>query len=1025
MSNLPLSVPPLIGREQDLHTGLSMLSQYRLVTLTGPGGCGKTSLALRLASIVRAAFADGVWVVELAQLSDPDQIPEVVCNALRGDHVGGDGAASLSGQEQVVIAIQDRSILLVLDNCEHLISACAKLVAVVLQNCPRVRILATSREALKCREEAEWLIPPLDLPPQAPFRSSDASAITQIRSYAAIELFIERAHAAAATFDLTGSNAALVARVCHRLDGLPLAIELAARYVKILPLQEIEEGIANNARFLACAQRTAPARHQTMSATIDWSYRLLSRAEQRAFRRLSALAGGFGLQLAAAVCDVPHERMLDLLLALVDASLVQVVRHEDKVRYRLLETMKQYGMTKLVSAGEHAATCERYAHWAENFVAVAGSRPECDDPQTLLHCFALEYAHIRAALRWMQSQGRVAQALRLAVQLLPFWRQRGDIAEGRRWLEALLNQRNSSDMSPIFAAALNGLGVLEMWQGDLEHAHGCHETALEILRCGERDTCVRSMTAMTLFRLGFLADKRGDEAVAGQYLEQSLSLYRAIEDTAGEHMVRSRLGLVYSHRGQYKRARAYLEESLTYYRARHAHGSAASILLNLGVIALERRQLRRAMSLLEESLQLNELVGDNFASQFSLTYLGIALLQSDEVAHAEQRLRQALELANSDGSPEILVRLLDSMAMVAAQRGDFACAASLWGGAAAARSTHRVTYRQAEKRRYDRALLSVQLSARPHEFHSAWQEGATLSLEATLARASKPFHQCVQIACQKREIAASHEPVVNLRIKAFGSVQFWRGERELVVADFVYTKAQELLLYLLSSPPRTREQICLALWPDAEQTHAHMSFRVVLYHLRRALGRQDWVIRSRNLYSFNRSCRDDYLYDVETFEAKVKEVERCKDTHPKRASVLMSEAISLYEGEFAESLGAKEWATPLQDTLRQSYHHMLLTLASLHLEQGRTRLALKTFQQLIMRDKYAEEAHRGVIQCYVKLHDAGRAAEHYRKLCDLLRTELGVSPAPQTHAALGLAHTTAPDVTEMGPERPVMHGGDE
>jgi non-specific serine/threonine protein kinase len=990
-----------------------MLSQYRLVTLTGPGGCGKTSLALRLASIVGAAFADGVWVVELAQLSDPDQIPEAVYNALRAGPAERDRIGSLSAQEQVVSALRQRSVLLLLDNCEHLISACADLVEALLQSCPRVRILATSREALKCQGEAEWLIPPLDLPPRALLRFPAPSAIARIQSYAAVELFIERAHAAAATIDLTGANAALVARICYRLDGLPLAIELAARYVKVLSLHEIEDGIAHSVGFLTSAHRTAPARHQTMSATIDWSYRLISHAEQRAFRQLSALAGEFGTQLAAAVCDVPHERMFDLLLGLVDASLVQVVRQEDKVRYRLLETVKQYGTTQLVSAGEHAATCERYAQWAENFVAVAGSRPECDNPRLLLDSFGLEYEHIRAALCWMQSQGRVTQALRLAVQLLPFWRQRGAITEGRRWLEALLTQRNSTDTSPILAAAFNGLGVLAMWQGDLEHAHGCHETALEILHCGQRDTFVRTMTAMTLFRLGFLADKYGDDAVATQYLEQSLSLYREIADTAGEHMVRSRLGLVYSHRGDYKRARAYLEESLTFYRAQRAHGSVASILLNLGIISLERGWLRRATSLLEESLQLNELVGDRFASLFSLTYLGITLLQSDEVACAEQRLRQALDLANWDGSPEILVRMLDSMAMVAARRSDFARAALLWGGAAAARSTHHVTYRRAEKRRYDRALLSAQLSAKPHEFHSAWQEGASLSLEATLVRASKPLHQSVQIECQNHpgEIVASRDPKLNLRIKAFGSVQFWRGERELVIADFVYTKAQELLLYLLSSPPRTREQICLALWPDADQAHAHMSFRVVLYHLRRALGSRDWVIRSHNLYSFNRSRRDDYLYDVETFEANVKEAERLKDLHPKRASLLMYEAISMHEGEFAESLGAKEWITPVQDALRQRYHHTLLNLASLYLEQGRTRLALKTFQQLIMRDKYAEEAHRGVIKCYVKLHDVGRAAEHYRNLHKLLRTELGVLPAPQTLAALGLGRATIPDAT--------------
>jgi predicted ATPase/DNA-binding SARP family transcriptional activator len=1011
MSNLPLSVPPLIGREQDLHTGLSMLSQHRLVTLTGPGGCGKTSLVLRLASIMRAAFSDGVWVVELAQLSDPDRVPEEICNALRAGRVEGDGAASLSAQEQVVAAIQHHNVLLVLDNCEHLISACADLVEALLQNCPQVRILATSREALKCREEVEWLIPPLDLPPRSLLRFHDASAVSQIRSHAAIELFIERARVAVATFDLTAVNAALVARVCHRLDGLPLAIELAARYVKVLSLQEIDEGIASNVRFLASAQRTAPARHQTLYAAIDWSYHLLPSAEQTAFRRLCALTGAFGTQLAAVVCDVPHERIYALLLTLVDASIVQVVRDEDMARYRILETIKQFGLAQLIGGEEHSATCERYAQWAETYVA-ATSRLERENPKLLLDCFEREYEHLRAALQWMQSQGMIKRALLLALRLIPFWRQRGYIAEGRHWLEALLAQHNSTDAAPFLATAYNGLGVLAMWQGDFEYAYGCHETALALLRDGTDDTSNRATTAMTLFRLGFLAEKRGDYAVAEHDLEQSLLLYDAIHDSVGAYMARSRLSLVYSHRGEHKRARAYLEESLAFYRALRAYGPAAAILLNLGVMSLERGQLRRATFLMEESLRLNELVGDRFASAFSLTYLGIAILQGGDVARAEERLRQALELARSDRNSDILMRLFDGLAMVAALQGDFARAACLWGSAAAVRSAKGIPYGRAEKRRYDRALAGAKLNADAHEFQLAWQEGATLSLEAALARAAEPFRRCREIAHQdhRSEIVISKERVPNLHINALGSVRVWRDGQELGSTDFVYAKAQELLLYLLSSPPRTKEQICLALWPDADQTHAYLSFRVVLYHLRRVLGRRDWVVRSRNLYSFNHSRQDACLYDVDTFEAKVEEAERLKDLHPKRACLLMTEAISLYGGEFAESLGAKEWATPLQDRLRQRYHHMLLTLASLYLEHGRARLALKTFQQLIALDRYAEEAHRGVIRCYVKLHDAGRAADHYRYLCHVFKTELGVSPAPQTLASLRPGRNTIPDI---------------
>src|SRR5262249_26997221 len=312
-------------------------------------------------------------------------------------------------------------------------------------------------------------------------------------------------------------------------------------------------------------------------------------------------------------------------------------------------------------------------------------------------------------------QGRATQALRLALRLLPFWRQRGFLSEGRRWLEALLAQRDSTDTSPLFAAAYNGAGVLAMWQGDCEYARTCHETALAILheQSERRDNAasVRAMTAMTHFRLGFLADRCGDCTAAQRHLERSLLLYGEIVDTAGEQMVRSRLGLVYSHGGDRKRAKAYLEESLAYFRAHNASGAAAANLLNLGLIALEQGRLRRAMALLEESLRLNEQVGDGFASAYCLTYLGCACLRSAEVVRAEEYFRRALRLVRADGNHEIPVRLLDGLAMVAALWGDFTHAACLWGSAAAVRSAKHITYGRAERRRYHHALACAQLSA--------------------------------------------------------------------------------------------------------------------------------------------------------------------------------------------------------------------------------------------------------------------------------------------------------------------------
>jgi predicted ATPase/DNA-binding SARP family transcriptional activator len=1009
MSNLPLALPPLIGREQELHSGLSLLARSRLVTLTGPGGCGKTALALRLASVVRSASSDGVWVVELALLSDPTAMPDAARGVLQAGGFFAEEADTLMSQEWVIAALRRRDALLLLDNCEHVIAASADFVEAVLRGCPRVRILATSREALRLQEEVEWLIPPLDLPPPELPAASNASAVARLRSYAAVELFVDRARATVSSFDLTADNATLIARICHRLDGLPLALELAARYVKALSLQQIEEGIVRDMGFLAGGRRTAEARHQTLHATIEWSYRLLSRDEQLAFRQLCALAGDFGAQLAEAVCDVPHARMIASLSSLADASLVQVTRHEDEARYRILETIRQFGRSQLIEKGEEEATYERYCRWAERYTA-AISDARGDDPKLSLECLDREHDHVRAVLRWMQSQRETTRALRLAIRLLPFWRQRGYVAEGRRWLEGLLAQRDTAEPL-IFADACNDAGVLAMWQGDYQCARVWHETALAILRRSDRGASsglLTALTAMTQFRLGFLAEKYGDYASAERHLEQSLLMYSAIDDVAGKHMARSRLALVYHHRGERRRAETCLEDSLAFYRGFGEHGPVAALLLNLGTMALERGRLQRAATLLEESLRLNERIGDRFAALFSLTYLGVVSLRQNDLTRSEQRFCQALGLARADSNPEILVRLLDGVAMVAAQRDDLAQAACLWGSMIALRTAKRIEYRRAEKRSHERALAAARVRAEASVFHAAWQEGATLSLEAILARASAPFYSGAAVATRDQLPAeeALPEPAPDLRIKALGSARVWRGARELVSADFVYAKARELLFFLLSSPPRTKEQICLALWPDADPTHAHLNFRVTLYHLRRALGRRDWVNYSQNLYSLNRSRQDALQYDVDTFECRVDEAERHRLLHPDRACALLEEAISLYEGEYLQSVRVTEWATPLQDALRRRHQSALLSLASLYLERGEARRALTTFQCLIAQDKYAEEAHRGVIQCYVKLQDMGRAAGHYQYLCAVLKEELGISPAPQTRAAVQQAQTS-------------------
>jgi non-specific serine/threonine protein kinase len=993
-SNLPPALPSLIGREGDLGILAALLPRTRLLTLTGPGGCGKTSLALQLASTLRSAYLDGVWLVELAQLGDPALVPEAVRAVLQAGGFPTGEVATQSPLNPIAAALCDRELLLVLDNCEHVVAACADCVEQILRRCPRVRILATSREVLRCLGETRWLVPSLGLP-----RGTADFTVEALRSCGAIQLFVERASATAPGFSLTPDNAGLIARICQRLDGIPLAIELAAGYIKLLSLHQIEDALTTDLRALAGGRRTAPARQQTLYATMEWSYRLLCRDDQLLLCRLCALAGDFALSLTQVVSDLPRDETIAALARLVDASLVQVGQREDEARFRILETIKQFGRQHLICSGEEAETLERTCRWVEEFVASTNRALRGDQWSAGLDRIGREYDHVRVTLHWLLARREIERALGLATELLTFWRQRGHIAEGRRWLDAVLAHCDPAVASPIVARAYNAAGVLALWQCDYERAGTCHETALALLQRGDGDAAA---LAMTRFRLGFLAEKRGEYTAAATHLEHSLQVYRELGDSAGEQMVRSRLGLVCFQQGDPQRAWVYLEESLAYQRAHDATGPAAAIVLNLGIVALERGQIRRATPLLEESLALNRRVGDELATIFSLTYLGFAHLLRADLTRAERSFRQALELSRSDTNREILVRLLDGLAMVAARQGDPLFAARLWGCMDTVRGATGMVYRRMARRLYDRELAAAQAQADALAFGAAWAEGAALSLEAAVSWASGPFCPGMPTLRAGYLPPSLHSSSVKpeLRIKAFGIVQIWRGDRELTPADFVYTKARELLLYLLSSPARTKEQICLALWPDADQAHTHMNFRVVLHHLRRALGRGDWIVRSRNLYMFNQALECGFAYDVEVFEGKVAEAERLRASRPERAGGLLEEAVALYDGEYAENLGSTDWIALRQDALRHRYHDALLALGSLHLLQGETRRALAAFQQLTTQNKYAEEAHRGVIHCYVRMHDFSQAAEYYNRVRAMFEEELGIAPAPETLAAL-------------------------
>src|ERR671916_378267 len=469
-NNLPLELSSFVGREKELTEVERLLEHNRLVTLTGSGGCGKTRLALAAAGELVEGFEDGVWMVELASLADPSLVPQAVASTL--------GVREQPGRlptETLSDYLGSRNVLLVLDNCEHLIGACAELAEALLHSCPNLRVLATSREALGITGEVAWPVPSLSLP--------DLRRLPEVESlarYEAARLFLERTAAVNPTFALTEQNAVAVDQICYRLDGIPLAIELAAARAKVLSVEQIAERLDDSFGLLSAGGRTAMPRHRTLHATMDWSHELLSLEERALFRRLSVFAGGFTLEAAESVCagaGLERDEVLDLLSHLVDKSLVIMREESGEARYRLLETVRQYAREKLSESGEAEQASERHAGY---YLALAEeAEPELKGAGQVAWLEQLEREHdnLRAAMRWLLGRGELEEAARLGWALWLFWGIRAHFAEGRRSMEQALSAEGSAGLTEAARAmALFVAGMMANYQG----AHGSAEPLVEV-----------------------------------------------------------------------------------------------------------------------------------------------------------------------------------------------------------------------------------------------------------------------------------------------------------------------------------------------------------------------------------------------------------------------------------------------------------------------------------------------------------------------------------------------------------------
>jgi predicted ATPase/transcriptional regulator with XRE-family HTH domain/uncharacterized protein HemY len=665
-----LPVPPtsLLGRAEELANVRALLIEEgtRLLTLSGPGGVGKTRLALAVATTCRDAFADGVVFVPLASHTAPALLADTIAHAA-GAHEQGDRRP----EEALVAHLRDRRLLLVLDNFEHLLPA-APLLAELLAACPCLTLLVTSRSILRLRGEQVLPVPPLPLPD-----ATSSPAVEALATAAAVALFLDRARAVWPEFALTPENAADVGAICRRLDGLPLAIELAAARIRLLPPRALLARLERRLPTLTGGPRDLPERQRTLCAALAWSYDLLSRAEQALLRRLSVFAGGATLEAVETVCRLDSAQeadALEWLAALVDHSLLRQEEPESgEPRLVMLETVRDYGLEQLAASGEREATEEAHARY---YLALAeAAEPALRGPEQArwLERLDAEHDNLRAALGWAHDQREVDLELRLAGALWRFWWTRGYLNEGRRWLEAALTGGEQGSRAAR-ARALNGAGNLAELQGDYGRAAALHEEALALGRAlGDKQSIARS-----LGNLGNLAQRQGNYERAAALYEEALALYRELGETASIAIALNNLGSVAFVQDDCGRAATLFEESLALYRMLGDKIGSAALLMGLGLVASRQANYGRAAALLEEGLTLQRKLGDRSGSVLaSLTGLGEVVYLQGDYGRAVALLEEGLALGRELGDKQGVGHALTHLGEVAYLRGDYGRAVAL------------------------------------------------------------------------------------------------------------------------------------------------------------------------------------------------------------------------------------------------------------------------------------------------------------------------------------------------------------
>ncbi|HEY0320274.1 MAG TPA: tetratricopeptide repeat protein [Pyrinomonadaceae bacterium] len=726
-TNLPVPLTPFIGRKAEIAAVERLLHRedVRLLTLTGPGGTGKSRLALKVAGRLQGEFSDGVFFIALEPITDSNLVTSVIAQTL-----GVKESADVLLIESLKKYLRNKQMLLILDNFEH-VSQAAPLVSSILMNAPGIIFLVTSRAALHLSGEYEFQVPPLHLP-----NLESLPPVSDLMHCSSVALFTQRAMAAKSDFSLTDRNARAVAEICTRLDGLPLAIELAAARIKLLPPQAMLVRLESPFKLLTGGARDVPARQRTMRETIAWSYDLLDKPEQSLFRRLAVFIGGFTLEAAEAICNAESGCGIDIhdgVASLVDKSLLQQIEQAGgEPRFVTLETIREYGLECLKANGEKEVFQQRHADF---FLQLAEhAEPELGSTEQPAWLAQLEQDHdnFRAALQRALDERQAEIALRLAAALWWFWYLHGHYREGRAWLDKVLEE-GSNERTIHRSRALIGAGGLAFLQCEYTSSAKLLNEGLALAR----ELADRESIATSLQLLGSCAREQGNYNRAIELHQESLSLWRELDNKRGIARSLNYIGFASWLHGDFEKTETVCEETLGLFRTLGDKEGIIWSLLNLSAVMYYRERYDQAVSLCTESLSLSEGIGYKEGIAWSLNIWGNIARRREQFEPAKTMLRESLELHYELQDRWRVASVLESLGAIAFEQEKPERSVRLLGAAEALRMTVGTPLPPVDHEDRDHYLKTARIALGEEKFASVWLEGQTMPVEQVMVYASK------------------------------------------------------------------------------------------------------------------------------------------------------------------------------------------------------------------------------------------------------------------------------------------------